>query len=197
MAIDSAPRGASRPARVPGEGGTWVFILGDLVLFAAMFAVFLVYRSEDLPTYAAGHAAMSQTSGALMTLALLASSLAAALAMTRLRAGATRQARRLLLCAAAFGVAFCAIKAVEYQQKAGEGHGPWASDFWTFYFGLTGLHLAHVLIGIAALCGIAWTLPDRERLTPRRLAGIESVTTFWHMVDAVWMVLLALLYLVR
>ncbi|MDX8152975.1 cytochrome c oxidase subunit 3 [Patulibacter brassicae] len=183
--------------RIPGEAGTWVFILGDLVLFAAMFATFLVYRAEDLPTYIAGHEAMSQASGALMTLALLASSLAAALATTRLRAGAVRPARRLLLAAAGLGALFCVLKGFEYQAKVAAGHGPSASDFWTFYFGLTGLHLAHVILGIAALCAVAHELRDRERPSPRQLAGVESVTTFWHMVDAVWIVLLALLYLAR
>jgi nitric oxide reductase NorE protein len=31
--------------RVPGEEGTWVFIFGDLTVFALLFGVYLHYRA--------------------------------------------------------------------------------------------------------------------------------------------------------
>ena len=46
----SAPAGE----RIPGEAGVWVFILGDMVVFALLFAVFVYYRAADVPLFARG-----------------------------------------------------------------------------------------------------------------------------------------------
>jgi len=189
--------GPDSSPHAPAEAGTWVFILGDLTIFALMFGAFIWSRADHEVDFLAGHHAMSRTSGALMTLTLLVSSLAVVLAVERIRAGVMRSARRLLFLAIACGSLFGVLKAVEYHDKFSHGHDLVASQFWAFYFGLTGIHLAHVLIGMIALGVVASSTRGRSRLAPRRLRLVEGVAVFWHMVDAVWIVLFALFYLVR
>ena len=68
------------------------------------------------------------------------------------------------------------------------------SAFFPFYFGLTALHLAHVVIGSIILAVMAWA----TRTAPvRHFTLIESGSCFWHMVDLLWIVIFALLYLVE
>ena len=65
---------------------------------------------------------------------------------------------------------------------------PRPSDFFTFYYLLTGFHAAHVVAGILVLGLIAW----RDSLYNQ-----ENGVAFWHMVDLVWVLLFAVIYLLR
>jgi nitric oxide reductase NorE protein len=62
------------------------------------------------------------------------------------------------------------------------------------YFALTGVHLFHVLIGLLVLAALARELRDPSRCRP---AKVEAGALYWHMVDLVWVVMFALLYLIR
>jgi nitric oxide reductase NorE protein len=65
-----------------------------------------------------------------------------------------------------------------------------------YYFVLTGLHLAHVIIGIIVLA-VLYTLAKKPVFTPTHLAYVESGACFWHVVDLLWIVIFPLVYLVR
>jgi nitric oxide reductase NorE protein len=63
-----------------------------------------------------------------------------------------------------------------------------------FYFMLTGVHLLHVVMGLIIL-GIV--LRELRNPALRRMSLVESGATFWHMVDMLWIILFALLYVMR
>jgi nitric oxide reductase NorE protein len=63
-----------------------------------------------------------------------------------------------------------------------------------FYFALTGVHLLHVLLGLLVLGFVHYELRE-PRL--RRIRIVEAGAVYWHMVDLVWVVLFALVYLMR
>jgi nitric oxide reductase NorE protein len=63
-----------------------------------------------------------------------------------------------------------------------------------YYYVMTGMHLCHVLLGLVILCFVIRNL--RGPAKPR-LSFVETGATYWHMVDIVWLVLFALLYLMR
>ena len=185
-----------RDPRVPGEAGLWVFLLGDMTLFGAFFAGFLVYRRAEPEVFRDSASALAAGLGAFNTVILLTSSLLMAAAIQAQRSGRDlRRMRRLLggvlVCAAIFAL----IKISEYVHLLGEGHSPQSNVFFTLYFALTGIHLLHLLVGggvVTALLRVLSASSDPWS----RTAFARGVASYWHMVDLLWVVLFPLLYLV-
>ena len=181
--------------RIPGESGTWVFLFGDMLVFGAFFVTFLVERAKTPATFDAARTTLHIGVGVLNTMVLLTSSLFVVLALGAMRAGARAIATRAAAAAIACGLAFIALKVFEYVSLAAAGHGPGANHFYLYYFILTGLHLFHVCLGLAALAFVL-TQTRREELSRTRTALVEGAACFWHLVDLLWIFLFALLYLV-
>ncbi|UXA17250.1 cytochrome c oxidase subunit 3 [Mycobacterium sp. SMC-4] len=185
----------SAARRVPGEAGTWVFLFGDMLVFGAFFVTFLVQRATAPEVFEAARTTLHLGVGVTNTLVLLTSSLFVVLSIAAQRAALPVLAGRAALAAIACGAAFVALKVFEYASLAGAGHGPGENDFYLYYFILTGLHLFHVCLGLGALAFMA-SQARRSELSPTRTALVESAACFWHLVDLLWIVLFALLYLV-
>ena len=102
------------------------------------------------------------------------------------------------LFASAFlcGFAFVCVKLFEYQEKIDAGIMLTTNDFYMYYYMFTGLHLMHVLIGMGVLA-FMWNVTRAGELGEKAINTLESGASFWHMVDILWIVLFALLYLVR
>jgi nitric oxide reductase NorE protein len=181
--------------RIPGEQGTWVFLFGDMLVFAVFFATFMVERSKAPEVFDVARKTLHVNIGLVNTLVLLTSSLFVVAAMGAIRTGARSIAARALVISAGCGVVFVALKVTEYVLLANAGHGPGANHFYLYYFILTGLHLLHVCIGILVLV-LMLTQTKRTELSANRLAVIEGGGCFWHLVDLLWIVLFPLLYLV-
>jgi nitric oxide reductase NorE protein len=181
-------------ARVPGETGIWVLILGDLMMFGLFFATFAYYRNQDLAVFVAARTALAPPLGALNTILLLTSSLFLAQGVSAYRNGVAATGRRQSLLAFILGLGFVADKIIEYRNLGAQGLGPASNDFFLFYFMLTGIHLVHVLIGLGVLWWIRARM-SRAELTHANVAAVECGALFWHMVDLLWIVLYALLYL--
>ena len=186
---------AATTRRIPGEQGTWIFLLGDMLVFAVFFATFMVERAKAPEVFDVARKTLHVNIGLVNTLVLLTSSLFVVAAIGAIRTGRRAIAARALLIAAGCGVVFVALKVTEYVLLAGAGHGPGANHFYLYYFILTGLHLLHVVIGILVLT-LMFTQTRRIELSATRLAVIEGGGCFWHLVDLLWIVLFPLLYLV-
>jgi len=181
--------------RLVGEEGIWVLIFGDMILFSVFFITFFVYRNEEYAIFAAGHELLNVRLGVLNTLLMVTSSLFVALATRALRRGLPN-AERWIAGAVACGVGFCIVKAFEYGAKIAHGITLNTTDFFTFYFMYTGIHLVHVLIGT----GVLIYLFRRIRGAGERsglITLVESGGSFWHLVDLLWIVIFPLFYLVR
>jgi nitric oxide reductase NorE protein len=174
----------------------WVLILGDLCAFSAFFAVFLLHRARNVALFDASQAALVRRFGLLNTVLLLTSSLFVARAVIAARAGARRQPARLLIFALGCGGGFVVSKAFEWGGKIAAGITLNTDEFYSFYYMLAGIHLAHVLVGIGVL---SYLLARSRREDPGAsyVAVMEGGGAFWHMVDLLWVVLFALFYLVR
>lgn len=181
---------------VPGEVGAWVFIFGEMLVFATLFVTFLHYRAKDPALFEVSQRTLNQTSGAILTLVLLSASFLVVMAVRAERRGLAQMAQRFLLGALICGLAFSVLKFLEYHEKLGHHITPETNDFYMLYFVLTGLHWAHVIVGSAVL-GILYRRTGRGNPSPHRLAFIEGGACYWHMVDVLWIVLFPLLYLVR
>uniref|UniRef100_UPI00389AAC4F cytochrome c oxidase subunit 3 n=1 Tax=Mycobacterium sp. HUMS_1102779 TaxID=3383487 RepID=UPI00389AAC4F len=187
---------AERVARhVPGEPGVWILLFGDMVVFGAFFATFMYQRSLAPELFDASRRTLSIGIGLANTLILLTSSLFVVTAIRAIRQGQRRAAQLLLVGALLCGMAFVALKAVEYTAKMSQGHVPTQNNFYLYFFILTDLHLFHVLIGVVVLL-LLLTQARRTELSTTRMALVEGGGCFWHLVDLLWIVLFPLLYLV-
>ena len=196
---DGADRNTSEPSprHVPGEPGIWVLLFGDMMVFTVLFTVYLHQRGARPGLFAESQGALNRTLGATNTLVLLTSSILVVFATRALRRPELRYlARPLTLGGAAVGSCFVAIKAFEYHEKVTAGITPNTNEFFMYYFVLTGLHLAHVIIGLIVLTVLS-TLAGKSEPTGTHMAFFEGGACFWHMVDLLWIVIFPLIFLVR
>ena len=185
---------ARRAPALPGDINMWVFVLGDMVIFGVYFIVFMVYRGHEQAVFLASQRHLSLASGAVNTLVLLAGSRFAALAVAANRAGDDRRASRLIYWCGLCGVVFLLVKAHEWYSLVSAGQTVRSSNFFMFYYAFTGVHLFHVLMGLIVL-GVMGA--ELRRPAGRRTWLIEAGAIYWHMVDLLWIILFALLYLMR
>ena len=149
----ATPQAAASPPRghVPGEEGVWVFIGGDLIVFAVFFVTYALARQQELALFESSQALLDRRLGLLNTLLLLTSSFFVAQAVAAVRRGDDR-ARRLLLGAILLGNGFVVVKAFEYSAKIAQGFTLNSNSFSIYYYMFTGIHLVHVLIGSGWAC---------------------------------------------
>ena len=168
---------------LPGDLMIWVLIVSELLVFGAGLLAFLGMRAMDPAGFAADQAQLNRVAGAANTIVLVSSGYCAARAVH-----SVRQMRLWLSGAIALGVVFLVVKWLEYSAKAQLGIGIETSDFFTFYYLLTGFHALHVIAGL-----LIFALLMRWH-TPRNLAAGAA---FWHMVDLIWILLFPIIYLVH
>jgi nitric oxide reductase NorE protein len=119
---------------------------------------------------------------------LLSSGLAAALGVHAMEHGKTLACRLWLALAGSLGLGFLAVKASEYADKAAHGISMDTDDFFTLFYLMTGFHALHVVLGIVILVVVGWKCS---------VENVETGTSFWHMVDLIWVLLYPIVYLIR
>ncbi|MEZ0339163.1 cytochrome c oxidase subunit 3 [Mycobacterium sp. pV006] len=191
--VTVAPAPGKTRAHLPGESSMWFFVIGDLLIFAFYFVVYMYYRGQNHEMFLDSQAKLNTDIGAVNTVVLLTSSLFVALGTWAARTGKTADAYRLLTLALLCGAAFPVLKAFEYIPEVLAGLTPGTNLFFMFYFVMTGMHLCHVFLGLAIL----YFVVRNVRSGQPRMSLIETGATYWHMVDLLWIVLFALLYLMR
>lgn len=193
MIAISSPLTSAR--KIPGEQGTWLFLFGDMLVFGAFFATFMVERATAPEIFDAARKTLHVGVGLANTLVLMFSSLCVVVAIGAIRVGAKTIARQSLSVSLGCGLLFVGLKVYEYSSLIADGHGAGANHFYLYYFILTGVHLFHVFIGIVVL-SLLLTQAGSTAIGPTRMAVIEGGGCFWHLVDLLWVALFALLYLV-
>jgi nitric oxide reductase NorE protein len=186
----------AKPRRLPGVDGVWVFIAADSVIFAILFLTFMQDRLKNPVLFEASRHTLNLNLGGIDTLILLTSSWSVALAIQALDRDLIDRVRRYLLGGVVTGLMFVVSKSIEYFEKFAHGITPGTDPFYMWYFTLTGIHLAHVLLGTSLLTFL-WIRSRRGAFSSAHRAVPESVASFWHLVDLLWIVLFPLLYLMK
>jgi cytochrome c oxidase subunit 3 len=187
--------------------GMWLFLATEVLFFGGLFAAYMIYRVWYPETFGAASRTLDIRLGTANTLVLITSSLTMALAVQAAAAGRRRQVMQWLLITMLLGAVFLGIKGVEYAQKFEEHHVPGfgfhfegtaperANLFFSLYFAMTGLHAAHMVIGLGVMA-VMLVMTWRGRFSARWHTPIEISGLYWHFVDIVWIFLFPLLYLV-
>lgn len=186
---------ADRTPGIPGEVGIWIFLLGDMTIFGAFFAVFVWEGRRAPELFGRSTLELHQGVGAANTVVLLLSSYLVVVALDAWRQGRVTSCTRALWAASCCGVLFALLKLGEYASGIGAGHVPASNTFFTFYYVLTGIHLLHVVIGMVLLT--VWRRRAVRAVVPGSGIGFaESAAAYWHMVDLLWILIFTLVYLV-
>jgi nitric oxide reductase NorE protein len=187
---------ATADKKSPAESGVWMFILGDMMLFALLFASYAWDRTQQYELFVQSQAALSKGFGVVNTLLLLTGSLFVVLGLHWARGGAIVRVQTCLILAIVTGVAFFVKKIIEYREKVSEGYTLITNDFFMYYYMLTGLHLLHVMVGIGVLIFL-WVRSRQAAYSHCDIRNMESGGAVWHMVDLLWIALFPLLYLIK
>ncbi len=176
--------------------GMWLFIVSDTLTFSAMLMAYSYVRVvNDWPT--PFHFFPSIVFASFMTLVLLSSSLTMVYAVSAAHNGARRAAAKWIWFTALGGLTFVVLHSYEwFHLMHDEGMYPWANEYGTPLFGgsffiITGLHMFHVITGIAYLAVVAMGY-RRGKWEPE---DVEVAGLYWHFVDLVWMFVFPLIYL--
>jgi nitric oxide reductase NorE protein len=179
---------------VPGQPDMWAFVLFETLVFTAYFGFYLFYRARSPELFLHSQAQLDLRVGVLNTLVLLLSSWSVARCVQSARAGVYRAALRDVFITAAFAAMFLFFKVFEWARLVRIGNGLDSNDFFMYYFFLTGIHFVHLLIGFIVLGAIVYQLRSPAR---RSQELVETCATYWHTVDFLWVLIFALLYVVR
>lgn len=187
----------TKPRKIPGEGGLWVLLFGDMALFTLLLGMYVNRRDANKLEFAASQDHLNRSLGWANTLILLTSSILVVFAFRALRNERTRSVAPWLTAAAiAVGLCFVGTKTFEYYQSGIAGITPNDTPFWMWYYAITGLHLAHVVLGLFVLIVLCHFI-SMPRLTANRVQFFEGGACFWHMVDLLWIIIFPVIYLVR
>lgn len=187
-------RGSKR--HVPGEEGVWVFIIGDLTIFAVLFATYMFYRGQEPEVFNTGQRELNQGYGLTNTLLLLTSSLLVVAGVRAMHARRSTVAPWMFAGAMACGFGFGFVKFLEYGEKLSQGITPATNNFYMYYFVLTALHFFHLVLGMGVLAFLVRAARTDQHAS-KEVALVEGGACFWHMIDLIWIVLFPLLYLVK
>lgn len=168
-----------------------LFISSEALFFGSLIITYINYRSGP---GSAGAAYLNVPLTLLFSVALFASSATIAVAHRQLDRGDRRGLRFWLLATIVLGLVFLAGQAWEYGQLLREGLDLAAGSFGSAFYGLTGFHGLHVAAGLALLA-LLWAVAPSPAFVRRGGTAFEAVSLYWHFVDAVWVVVLTVVYL--
>ncbi|OLD97561.1 MAG: heme-copper oxidase subunit III [Candidatus Rokubacteria bacterium 13_1_20CM_4_68_9] len=174
-----------------------VGMIGLIVAEASLFAVFVVAYLYDLGKSLSGPSPKEVLSVPVLgTVCLLSSSVTVALAVRAFGRGAVRRCGAWLLATVVLAVVFLTGTAAEWLRLiTREGVTIGTNLFGTTFYALVGLHASHVIVGVVMLTLIgvfAWS----RALQSAHVERVELVSWYWHLVDAVWVVVLTVVYVI-
>jgi cytochrome c oxidase subunit 3 len=185
-AEDRGIRGTSSPVM-----GMVLFVAGESMFFAALFAAFFSIRAAAKVWPPAGIRAPELPLPAVLTAILVTSSVVLQLGLRAIRRGRPVAFERLLGLTVLLGLSFLALQGYDYSQLSfGIRDGIYPSLFYV----MTGLHMAHVAGGVVLLSVVAAQALTGQ-LSPTRHDPVEAATIYWHFVDVVWISLFTVFYI--
>ncbi|HEY4218209.1 MAG TPA: cytochrome c oxidase subunit 3 [Gemmatimonadaceae bacterium] len=171
-------------------GMVWLCVT-EAMLFACLIASYFFLRGSVQAFAAEGGHYPSLTLPIPMTVLLVTSSGTMWWGERGIRRGDQRRLRIGLALTFVLGAVFLVLQGIEFSHGL---HGPTASAYESIFYTTTGLHGAHVAMGLLMNLYAqlqAW----RGHFSAKRHLTVQNVSLYWHFVDAVWIVILTTLYL--
>lgn len=172
--------------------GFWVYLMTDLIIFAALFACFIVLHNNTFggPT---AKELFHLPSALTETLILLTSTFTCSLGMYAVHLKRKEWALFLFLLTFILGAAFLTIEILEFIDFIERGAPPSRSAFLSSFFTLVGTHGLHIFVGLLWMAVMMVRIAIR-RLDHHSLSRIFRMVLFWHFLDFVWVFIFTVVY---
>lgn len=196
MGAHSAPPMEARPfVMLSKKFAMWLFIMSDVMTFAACVAAYAFLRNATPEWPRPFH---SVTNVAVMTLIMLTSSLTMLMALGAAKVTDKARAFRWMMFTAAAGVLFTLLHIRDWMGMMDQGVGllknPWGpAAFGAAFYSITGFSLAHISVGTIALIVVA----IRYQGGRYNADDVELFNLFWQFIGLVWLFIVPLVYLMN
>ena len=172
--------------------GMLLFIASEIMLFGSFFtAYFFVRVVNDAPVWPPEGFHLPVYVAGVNTVILLTSSFTMHWALQAIKRGNRAGLQAGLVLTVALGLVFLLTQAREYSRI---GFAPHDEAFGSVFYGLTGLHGAHVFVGLTLLT-FATIRAFRGHFTAEDHRGVEISGIYWHFVDVMWIVVYTTVYI--
>ncbi len=190
----ASDEGHGAAKRIVVAYGFWIFLISDIILFAAFFASYAVL-TDSTAGGPSGRELFELQTVAIETACLLSSTLFCGLAGIGARARRPALFHGAMALTFVLGATFVALELNEFHHLIEQGAGPSRSAFLSAFFALIGCHGLHVA------AGLLWLLTMMAQVVAKGfrddiLRRILCFSLFWHTLDIVWVALFSLVYLV-
>jgi cytochrome c oxidase subunit III len=186
------PPAAHQSSRVEAQFlGMLLFIISEVMLFGAFFTAYFFIRVVANDPWPANGTHLPKLVAGVNTAVLVSSSFTIHWALEGARRGNRSAMRAGLLTTFMLGATFLAVQINEYVHL---GFAPHDSAQGTIFYSLTGLHGAHVFVGLNLLL-FANIRAFRGHFTPKEHRGVEVPGIYWHFVDVMWIIVYSTVYL--
>jgi len=172
--------------------GFWIFLVTDCLLFATFFAAYAVLHTHTNGGFTAKE--FDIPGFILETFILLVSSFTSGIAVLQMHKGNKKGLIGWLIVTAILGAVFVGLEVNEFVNMVNEGASISKSAFLTSFFSLVGTHGVHVSVGILWMIGLLVQL-SRKGITPVTKRKISIISLYWHFLDAVWIFIFSVVYL--
>ena len=181
--------------RDKAELGFWIYLMTDLMLFAALFATFYILRVGIADGPKASEIfnidyVMAQT------FVLLASSVTSGMAMLSAKFQMKKQALVFLAATIVLGLSFLVLELNEFALLVNEGHSWTTSAFLSSHFTLVATHGLHIFIGLIWAIVLFVVIMRRKNISGNHLRKLGLFTMFWHFLDLVWIFIFSVVYVI-
>jgi len=185
------PPEANRSSRVdPQMLGMLLFIISEIMIFGAFFTAYFFIRVVQTNPWPATGTALPVAIAGVNTAILLSSSLTLHWAQTSIKNGNRFGLKAGILSTLLLGMTFLFVQINEYIHI---GFAPHDSAQASVFYGLTGLHGAHVFIGLTLLAMVT-VRSFRGHFSPEEHRGVEVPGIYWHFVDVMWIIVYTTVY---
>ncbi|MGI8749140.1 MAG: cytochrome c oxidase subunit 3 [Thermoleophilaceae bacterium] len=186
------PPAANQSSRVDAQFlGMLIFIISEVMLFGAFFTAYFFIRVVSGDPWPAEGAELPKIIAGINTAVLISSSFTMHWALEGARNENRRALRVGMLTTFLLGLTFLCVQINEYVHI---GFAPSDDAQSTIFYGLTGLHGAHVFVGLTLLA-MGTIRAYRGHFSTKDHRGIEIPGIYWHFVDVMWIVVYTTVYI--
>lgn len=178
----------------PGGILIWLILTVEILTFLMAIITFMYTRSQQIEVFNEAQSYLNATLGTLNTIILITSGFFMAKTVHAVKKDENKKANRFIMISAVLGVLFLIVKGFEYYHKIDLGLTLRTNTFFTYYWFLTGFHFLHVFIGVILLLAIKPAI-KKAKYNSKEFLDVETVATFWHMCDIIWILIFPVIYL--